>query len=159
MAYHFDDYGWYAGQVADGSPRSTLLIPANTSQTTTPGELRANFTGYVWVDLPYAAPAPSPEPEPLPRHVTPLAFRNRFTLQEKVAYEMAALDNPAADAQVRYAAAGLRAALSDVLAAKFIDLDKTDTRQRVQSLESIGVLAQGRALEILDAEIQPNELP
>jgi hypothetical protein len=54
--HKFDLYGWYAGQ-GEGA-RTTPIAPANTSQTTTPGELRANFTGYEWVDLPYTTPAP-----------------------------------------------------------------------------------------------------
>lgn len=54
--YKFDLYGWYAGQ-GEGA-RTTPIAPANTSQTTTPGELRANFTGYEWQDQPYTTPAP-----------------------------------------------------------------------------------------------------
>lgn len=59
--HHFDIYGWYSTEQLPG--RSTDVAPANTSETTTDGELRANFTGYEWVDLPYQAPPP---PEPLP---------------------------------------------------------------------------------------------
>lgn len=54
MPSKFDLYGWYAGE-GEGA-RTTPLAPANTSQTTTPGALRANFTGHVWVDLPYVVP-------------------------------------------------------------------------------------------------------
>ena len=50
----YDHYGWYA---ADQFPtRAASVAPVNLSLTETPGELRANWTGYEWVELPYAAP-------------------------------------------------------------------------------------------------------
>ncbi|MBP7568224.1 MAG: hypothetical protein KA795_19675, partial [Burkholderiaceae bacterium] len=54
-------------------------------------------------------------------------------------------------------AAGMRRYLSKVNAAKFIDLDRADTRAGVQALEAATLLAAGRALQILDAPIQPGE--
>ena len=60
--HYFDNYGWYTSTPIEG--RSTDVVPANTSETTTPGEMRANFTGYEWVDLPYQAPAPVIPPLP-----------------------------------------------------------------------------------------------
>lgn len=58
--YKFDLYGWYDG-IGEGA-RTTPTQPSNTSQTTTPGELRANFTGYEWVDQPYVVPTPVEAP-------------------------------------------------------------------------------------------------
>lgn len=55
MAYLFDNFGWYNGQ-GEGR-RSTNIAPANTSTTTTAGQLRANWTGRNWVEVPYFAPA------------------------------------------------------------------------------------------------------
>ena len=50
----YDHYGWYA---ADQFPtRAASVEPENDALTETEGELRANWTGYEWVDLPYAAP-------------------------------------------------------------------------------------------------------
>ena len=47
-------YGWYA---ADQFPtRAASVAPVNISLNESPGELRANWTGYEWVELPYAAP-------------------------------------------------------------------------------------------------------
>ena len=46
MRYQYDLYGWYAGPCSDNAPRSTDIAPDNTSQTTTPGDPRANWTGY-----------------------------------------------------------------------------------------------------------------
>lgn len=89
--------------------------------------------------------------------ITRLAFRNRFTQAEKVALELAALDDPAAPMAQRQQAAALRATLSDTAAATFIDLIRADTRAGVQMLETAGLLAAGRALEILDAPVTPEE--
>ena len=89
--------------------------------------------------------------------VTRLAFRNRFTQAEKVALELAALDDPTAPMAQRQQAAALRATLSDTAAATFIDLSHADTRAGVQMLEAGGLLAEGRALEILDAPVTPEE--
>ena len=91
--------------------------------------------------------------------LTKLAFRNRFTQAEKVALELAALDDPTAPMAQRQQAAALRATLSDTAAATFIDLIHADTRAGVQMLETAGLLAAGRALEILDAPVTPEERP
>ena len=91
--------------------------------------------------------------------LTKLAFRNRFTQAEKVALELAALDDPTAPMAQRQQAAALRATLSDTAAATFIDLIRADTRAGVQMLEAAGLLAPGRSLEILDAPVAPEERP
>lgn len=91
--------------------------------------------------------------------ITRLAFRNRFTQAEKVALEIAALDNPAAPMAQRQQAAALRATLSDTAAAVYIDLGRLDTRAGVQMLEAAGLLASGRALVILDAPVVAEEKP
>lgn len=54
MQYHYNQFGWYDG-LATGQ-RTTPIVPGNLSTSNTPGELRANFTGHVWVDLPYVVP-------------------------------------------------------------------------------------------------------
>lgn len=95
----------------------------------------------------------------LAARITRLAFRNRFAQPEKVALELAALDDPMAPMPQRQQAAALRAYLADVAAASFIDLSRPDTRAGVQFLEAAGLLGEGRALEILDAPVQPEERP
>ena len=80
--------------------------------------------------------------------ITKLAFRNRFTPAEKVALYNAA--KTSVDIQIY---------LDDVNSATFIDLQRTDTRAAVQGLESLGLLAAGRALQILDAPVQTDEAP
>lgn len=98
----------------------------------------------------FTEPEAPPTPPPEPIRITKLAFRNRFTQAEKVAIEIAALDNPAASMPVRAQSAALRASQQDVAVAQFIDLTRADTRAGVQMLETAGLLAAGRALEILD---------
>lgn len=95
----------------------------------------------------------------VPWQITRLAFRNRFTMVEKAGLEMAGLDDPGAPMSQRQQAAMLRAYLADVAAATFIDLQRPDTRAGVEQLEALGLLAEGRAAEILDAPVQPAERP
>ena len=91
--------------------------------------------------------------------ITQLAFRNRFTSAEKMALEMAALDDPTAPMAQRQQAAAIRVHLADVAASTFVDLGHADTRAGVQALEAGGLLTEGRVLEILDAPVQPHERP
>jgi hypothetical protein len=101
-------------------------------------------------------PAPEPVIMPMPepsRLVTRLAFRNRFTLAEKMALELAGLDNPASTIAERTNAAALRINQADLAAATFVDLAREDTRNGVLSLETVGLLDAGRALEILDTPV------
>lgn len=90
-------------------------------------------------------------------HVTRLAFRNRFTQAEKVMLEIASLDNPAGTLAQRQQAAALRVYLADVATSSFVDLSRPDTRNGVLQLESRGLLAAGRALQILDDPILVTE--
>jgi hypothetical protein len=84
------------------------------------------------------------------RHITQLAFLSRFTDAEAVGIDLASLGaTPQAAAMRRYQ--------SKVSAASYIDLDRADTREGVQALELLGLLAVGRASEILDSEVAPHE--
>ena len=97
-------------------------------------------------------PTPDPAPAPGLRHITQLAFLTRFTDAEAVAIDLASIG-------ATVPAASMRRYLDKVRAATFIDLDRADTRAGVQALESAGLLDADRALEILDAPIQPGERP
>ena len=112
-----------------------------------------------WPDYPFAThnhtreiPAEAAAPT---RRVTKLQFRNLFTSAEKVAIEFAALDNPNGTQEERLQAAGLRVFLADVESATpdpdgtSIDLDDPRTVAGVNALESYGLIATGRAAEIL----------
>lgn len=95
---------------------------------------------------------------PASRHLTVLAFRNRFTKSEKVRIELAAIDNPAADADARARAAVVRVGQADLAAATYVDVDRADTREDVQAFEAMDLLdAPGRALAILDDPILAHE--
>jgi hypothetical protein len=91
--------------------------------------------------------------------VTVLAFRQRFTMTEKTAIEMAALDNPTGTQQERVAAASLRAFLADLASSTLIDLARPDTIGGTQQLSDFNLLAAGRAQEILTSPVQWLELP
>ena len=151
-----DAMGIWTGSTVQINP----LHPLPPGTTTPPptlnsGQFAQLQGGGAWVVL-EAYPTPPPPPLP-PRHITRLAFRNRFTQLEKIGLEIAQLDVPTAPMPQRAQAAALRASQNDVNASTFIDLDRADTRAGVQVLEAAGLLAAGRALQILDAEIQPHE--
>lgn len=129
-----------------------------------PAEQRANWTLYQANPerdglelLPIPEPTEPPVPVPLARHITTLAFDNRFTHEELVALELASIDDLAGTTEQRTRAAHLRVYQRKVDRATYIDLDRADTRAGIEALEQFGVLAAGRALEILDAEVIDSE--
>ena len=154
MPFEFDLHGWYAGGVAAAGLRTVPTAPPSQSTTTTEGEPRANWAGTAWVMRPYVAPLPEPEPEPpyVARDVSRKAFLSRFTDPEAVQIDLASIGATVEAAQVRRY-------LSKVNAAQHIDLADEETRTGVQALEAAGLLQPGRALAILDAPIEPKELP
>ncbi len=91
--------------------------------------------------------------------ITRSAFRMRFTQAEKIAIELAGLDDPSAPMEARSQAAAIRTYQKDVDAAEFIDLTDPATAGGVQELEAAGLMADGRAAEILTAPVQWPELP
>lgn len=101
-------------------------------------------------------PAPAPQ---VHRRITPLAFRRRFTGAERAAIEWAAVDRADATSGERQQAAQLRSTLKDQELASFIDLDDPDVAAGVQLLEAVGLIADGRALQITDTPPRPDELP
>ena len=80
--------------------------------------------------------------------ITRLAFRQRFTIAEKVGIETAAETDIT-----------VRVMMKDQDAATYIDLSRQDTIDGVNYLVSQGLLTQDRADEILNAPVQPVELP
>lgn len=92
-----------------------------------------------------------------PRLVARYSFRQRFTLSEKVALELAAVDVATASTPQRQLAAALRANMADQRDASYIDLDLPATRAGVQSLEDAGLIAPGRTVQIIDAPVQDFE--
>lgn len=123
---------------ADGSVTNVIVADEAFAEAQHPGAWRV------------AAVQPVQEPAPALRHITRLAFLSRFSDAEAVAIDLASIG---ATPQ----AAGMRRYLSKVNTATYIDLDRADTRAGVQALEAAGVLAAGRALQILDVPVQPEE--
>lgn len=99
-----------------------------------------------------SAPPPIDAAEPTDTRITRLAFRNRFTTAEKVALELAALDNPSATMAQRQQSAALRAHLKDLDAASWVDLTRPETAAALQMLEASGLIDEGRAAAILDVD-------
>lgn len=123
---------------AEGNVTNVIVADEAFAQQQHPGAWRV------------AAAQPVQEPAPVLRRITRLAFLSRFSDAEAVAVDLASIG---ATPQ----AAGMRRYVSKVNAATYIDLDRADTRAGVQALEAAGVLAAGRALQILDAPVQPEE--
>ena len=147
-AYAFDDFGWFAGEVPVGTPGSVRARPDLLATADTPGEPRCRWVAGAWIVQEWATP---------PRHITRRSFTNRFSTLEEAVIDLASIDNPAATQEQRIQAAVLRAQRRKVSESPYVDLDLQQTRDGVQALEAAGLLAAGRAIQILDAPIQPHE--
>ena len=93
-----------------------------------------------------------PPVQPTGRLISNKAFLSRFTDAEAIDIDLASMG-------ATREAATVRRYLSKVNAAQRIDLADDETRTGVQALEAAGLLQPGRALVILDAPIEPKELP
>jgi hypothetical protein len=86
--------------------------------------------------------------QPIGTRITVLAFRKRFTLEERVALEKRARED-----------AMIRVFLDDVAAATYIDLTDSDLRECLEAAAILGVLEVTRVDEILDKSVRSEELP
>ena len=114
--------------------------------------------GTVVQELHGSQPATQPE-APKEDFMSKYAFRDRFTESEKIAIELAGIDNPAATAAERQRSAAVRVCMADMNAVGKIDRLLPKTRAGVQMMEAVGLIAAGRAAEILDTPILPPERP
>lgn len=80
------------------------------------------------------------------KRITKLAFLNRFTQAERILLRQAGKDNALVEDYWNL-----------VSLATFIDLNRPDTISGVQTLESIGLLDEGRADEILNSPVLAEE--
>ncbi len=94
---------------------------------------------------------PTPPEHPKIYKISRLAFMNRFTDLEAINIDMASRGET-------LAAATLRRHLSKVENAEYIDLERADTRSGVLAMEEFGLLAAGRALEILNTPAAEHEI-
>ena len=150
---YYDQWGWYSEDlIADRF--TDVAIPENI-----PEGHAANWTGHGWAVLPYVAPiiyTPPANPN-LVTKMTKLAFRKRFTQAEKVAIEIASLDNPADTMEQRSLSAALRAYQQDLVVAQYIDTTDTALIAGIQQLEAVGLIAADRGSEILNTPISDIE--
>lgn len=114
--------------------------------------LDSTLIGQRWNPQAQAFEPGPPPPVPTERNVSRKAFLSRFTDAEAIDIDLASMG-------ATREAATVRRYLSKVNAAQHIDLADDETRTGVQALEAAGLLQPGRALAILDAPIQPKELP
>lgn len=126
--------------------------PLNSAEVVAITSFDADLIGQRWnPDAQAFEPAPPPA-EPTERNVSRKAFLSRFTDAEAIDIDLASIG-------ATREAAAVRRYLSKVNAAQHIDLADEETRKGVQALEAAGLLQPGRALVILDAPIEPEELP
>lgn len=91
----YDRHGWYSG--AEFPERDAGVAPANTSTTTTPGQWRANWNGFEWLDTVYVAP---PAPGADIRTPPPVLIRQAHTamillgLDDDVSAAIDAIEDP-----------------------------------------------------------------
>ncbi len=161
MRQHRDT--WPPGQFAQGHPASMNsniianlqdripAVPGSGHRTRRSGKLqRPSLAG----TRPLAAASHRP-----PRHITPHALRRRFTVVERTALEWAVVDRAEAGEADRLNAATLRSLLKDIEQARQLDLDDPELADSLRRFEAFGLIAAGRAQEILDGPVQAHEQP
>ena len=95
---------------------------------------------------------------PTKRWITRLAFFNRFTVTEQITLEIGSVDNPNASMAQRQLEAMLRVFMRNVNSSTYIDLDRADVVQGVNTLATYGLITAARATEILTAVVKPEEV-
>ena len=112
---------------------NTITLPTGYGGTV----LDANPPAPAWA---VPDPTPEPQPQPAPRILTKLEYLRLFTQQERIAIRTAADQTPE-----------LFDYLEMLKLAEDINLDDPDTIGAVTLLELAGLIAPGRASEILHA--------
>lgn len=103
---------------------------------------------------PPADPQPAPDAGPF---LSNYAFDMRYTLPERIAIKRLA-DERNPDGSYTDTALAVQVNVERAQKAKFVDTKLEATRKGVMQFVALGVLTQERALDILDAPIQPHEL-
>lgn len=75
--YVFDHAGYFTNSTEQKTERSTETAPINLSVTEVEGELRSNWTGYVWKDIPYIRVE-----KPVIKEQVPVSVTRRQALQQ-----------------------------------------------------------------------------
>lgn len=133
------------------------LLPLPRYDTSVLGR---RWTGTHWEDVAQAlSEDQAASNEPAPRHITPHALRRRFTVVERTALEWAVVDRAEADEADRLNAATLRSLLKDIEQARQLDLDDPELADSLRRFEAFGLIAAGRAQEILAGPVLAHEQP
>lgn len=133
--HSYDSYGWLSAEEIPG--RTTSAEPPAHGDKVV-GDLYPNWTGVEWVLVPYFEPIiPAPITPTLP-NLTKLEYMNRFTDIELVAIYTAA--KVSVEVEIW---------LEKFKLAEFVNPQDPTTIAGLQALETAGLLAQGRAAEIL----------
>ena len=142
------------GEVTRDSDGGTVVAPAQSIDDPLYVEYMA------WIAAGNTPVEYTPPTEEVPdTRITVLALRNRFTTDEKIAIDLASIDNPAATIENRKLSAMIRVTLFDLAAATYVDLAREDTVAGIWMFETAGIIGPGRADQILLAPIQPIEQP
>jgi hypothetical protein len=120
-----------------------------------------NYVEYVnWIN---AGNSPTevtvPDNDNLGTKITVLAFRNRFTVNEKIMMDLASIDDPTKTMNERQISAAIRVILRDCDCASFIDLSRPDIVSGLELMKSVGILTPERANEILTKPVSLVEIP
>ncbi len=108
--------------------------------------------GSVWNGSVFSAP-----PAAVYTKIDTTAFWDRFTDNEKIAYDVAMQHDPAASTNAKNTAASLRVFRRMTSDKGYVVL--SGAASFVASLEGLGVLSNGRAAQITGAAITPTETP
>lgn len=95
--------------------------------------------------------------QPQHNRMTPLAFLRRFTDAERARFERDSVDDPNDPEDKRLKAARLRMYMNDYTLASYVRLDDPRTIAGVKGLEEAGIIAKGRAKEVLETPIKDDE--
>ena len=79
-------------------------------------------------------------------------------MQEKILIDLTSIDNPTASIEQRQLSAFLRVILTDLSQVTYVDLADVRLHDMLNALTQYGLLASGRADEIINAPIQAIEL-
>lgn len=153
MPSYYSYYNWYTSDPSAAAGTGTDIADPGPPVVL---ESYPYWDGFAWTQQIYTLPAVSIPSTPT-RYITKLAFRQRFTNAERVAIEIAALDNASATQVERETAAAIRSYMKDVEVSNYIDLDRTDLQAGVNFLASIGLLSPERVDEIILGDILDSE--
>lgn len=97
-------------------------------------------------------------PEFFSSAITQLAFRNRFTPAQRIAMDLASIDNPSGTQQERATQAAFRDMLAELNSSSYVQLDRADLLPKLQQLEAAGILGAGDAEAICTAVVGSVEI-